>query len=205
MGRVKSMTNVYFIRHAQPNYDNHDDLLRELSEKGLADRALVTKYLSDKQISAVLSSPYKRAIDTVLPFAESQGLKVEVIENFRERRIDSEWIENFNAFCERQWADFDYKLTDGECLREVQERNIDALKLVLNKYSGKNIVIGSHGTALSTIINYYDKSFGHDEFEKIRALMPLVVHFTFDGEACVGIEQIDLFGVSRQENFRIFP
>lgn len=187
------MTDIYFIRHAQPNYDNHDDLLRELSEKGEADTALVTKYLADKSIDIVLSSPYKRAVDTILPFAEGQGLEVELIDDFRERRVDSEWIEDFNAFCERQWADFDYKLSDGECLREVQERNINALKLVLNKYSGKNIVIGSHGTALSTVINYYDKSFGHAEFEKIRTLMPWAVHFTFDGEDCMGIEQIDLF------------
>lgn len=28
------MTNVYFVRHAQPNYENHDDLTRELTEKG---------------------------------------------------------------------------------------------------------------------------------------------------------------------------
>lgn len=191
------MTNVYFIRHAQPNYDNHNDLLRELSEKGLADRALVTKYLADKSIDAVLSSPFKRAFDTVLPFAEGRGLEVEVIEDFRERRIDSVWIEDFVSFCERQWADFDYKLADGECLREVQERNVSALKTVLKKYSGRNVAIGSHGTALSTIINYYDKSFGHADFEKIRALMPWAVHFTFDGEECKGIELIDLFEIFR--------
>ena len=27
-------TTIYFVRHAEPNYDNHDDRLRELSEKG---------------------------------------------------------------------------------------------------------------------------------------------------------------------------
>ena len=26
------MTHIYFVRHAQPNYDNHDDFSRELSE-----------------------------------------------------------------------------------------------------------------------------------------------------------------------------
>ena len=41
------MTNVYFVRHAQPNYENHDDLTRELTEKGLQDRKLVTEFLRD--------------------------------------------------------------------------------------------------------------------------------------------------------------
>lgn len=35
------MTTVYFVRHAEPNYNNHDDELRELTEKGLEDRKLV--------------------------------------------------------------------------------------------------------------------------------------------------------------------
>lgn len=28
-------TKVYFIRHTEPIYDNHDDISRELSPKGL--------------------------------------------------------------------------------------------------------------------------------------------------------------------------
>ena len=36
------MTIVYFVRHAESNYNNHDDLLRELTEKGLKDSKLVT-------------------------------------------------------------------------------------------------------------------------------------------------------------------
>lgn len=28
------MTTVYFVRHAKPNFDNHDDLTRELSTQG---------------------------------------------------------------------------------------------------------------------------------------------------------------------------
>ena len=47
-------TIVYFVRHAQPNYENHDDMLRELSAKGLQDRKLVTDFLKDKEIDLVL-------------------------------------------------------------------------------------------------------------------------------------------------------
>ena len=189
------MTTVYFVRHAQPNYNNHDDLTRELTEKGLADRKLVTAYLMDKDIHAVLSSPFHRSIHTVKDFADAKGLPVTTVEDFRERRIDSVWIEDFNAFCARQWADFSYKLSDGESLGEVQARNIAALERVLSEHEGENIVVGSHGTALSTIINYYDSSFGHAEFEAIRGLMPWIVAFRFEGTTCVGIEKIDVFSL----------
>lgn len=189
----KRMTVIYFVRHAEPNFENHNDSLRELSEKGLKDTKLVTQYLQDKRIDKVLSSPYKRAVDTVKDFADKNGLAVETIEDFRERKIDSVWIDNFEEFCRQQWADFQYKLSDGETLAEVQQRNIRALNQVLREYPGKNIVVGSHGTALSTVIHFYDSSFGFRDFNKIRRLMPWIVKFTFEDETCVEIEKINLF------------
>lgn len=187
------MTEVYFIRHAEPNYENHDDRTRELTQKGLKDRVLATQYLMDKDVQLVFSSPFKRAVDTVADFADRAGLPVELIEDFRERRIESVWIEDYSAFARRQWSDFSYKLSDGECLKEVQERNIRALTQLLQNYPDRHIAVGSHGTALSTIINYYDPTFQYDDFERIRTVMPWIVHFSFDGLQCVRIEKVNPF------------
>ena len=70
------MTHIYFVRHAQPNYDNHDDFSRELSEKGLEDRKLATAFLEDKNIDVVLSSPYLRSVDTVKHFSDKYGFEI---------------------------------------------------------------------------------------------------------------------------------
>ena len=87
--RYPKITNIYFVRHAEPNYRNHDDLTRELSPKGTADRELVTAFLQDKQVDAVLSSPYKRAVDTVSHFAALHNLSVTTVYDFRERKVDN--------------------------------------------------------------------------------------------------------------------
>jgi 2,3-bisphosphoglycerate-dependent phosphoglycerate mutase len=116
--------------------------------------------LQDKEIDVVLSSPFKRAKDTVTPFAESAGLAVREITDFRERKVADEWILPFKEFCQKQWEDFSYKLENGESLSEVQARNIAALESVLREYAGKNIAVGTHGTALSTIIHYFDDTYG---------------------------------------------
>jgi 2,3-bisphosphoglycerate-dependent phosphoglycerate mutase len=71
---------------------------------------------------------------------------------------------------------------------------------VLNEYKNKNIVVGSHGTALSTIINYYDQSFGYADFENIRKLMPWIVRFTFQDTNCINIQMYDLFEVCGNRN-----
>ncbi len=185
------MTNIYFVRHAEPNYENHDDRHRELTEKGMRDREAVTEYLMDREIHAVLSSPYQRAADTVKHFADARGMEIELVEEFRERKVDSVWIEDFNAFAKMQWADFSYKLTDGECLREVQERNIAALMETARRHEGKNVAIGSHGTAIGAIIHFFDPSFGYEDFRRIQKVMPMIVRFSFDGERCVEIEKYD--------------
>lgn len=187
------MTHIYFVRHAEPNYNNHNDLTRELTEKGLNDRKLVTSYLADKSIDIALSSPYIRSIDTIKDFTDTHKLTITTIEDFKERKIDSCWIEDFNAFARKQWEDFNYKLSDGESLGEVQKRNITALNQVLQTYEGKNIVIGSHGTALSTIVNYYCPGFLYPQFEQVKGLMPWIVHFVFVGNECIEIESINLF------------
>ncbi len=188
------MTTVYFVRHAEPNFDNHDDRSRELSPKGMADRALVTEFLRDKGIDAVFSSPYKRAYDTVFDFAEKMRLVIETVEDFRERKVGY-WVEDFAGFSERQWKDFGYRLSKGESLRQVQDRNIAALEKILIAHRDKSVVIGTHGTALSTVINYYDGDFGYEDFERIKGLMPWIVRFRFDGKDCIAIDEYDIFGI----------
>ena len=59
---------------------------------------------------------------------------------------------------------------------------MEALKEVLSAYTGKTVVIGTHGTALSTILNYYDNSFGLNDFMRIVNWMPYIVELTFEGD-----------------------
>lgn len=70
-------TNVYFVRHAEPDLSNHDDLTRALTDKGMRDRLLVTAYLAERHIDAVYSSPFRRAYDTVADFAENAAIQVQ--------------------------------------------------------------------------------------------------------------------------------
>lgn len=186
-------TTVYFVRHATSDHSNKDERTRGLTEKGLQDCQLVTEYLKDKSIDCLFSSPYQRSILTIQDFANKSELDIEFIEDFRERKVDSGWIENFEEFAKMQWHDFNYKLSDGETLHEVQNRNIHALKRLIKEYKNKNIAIGTHGTALSTIINYYQPTFQFDDFWIIVDIMPWIVKMTFDDEICLSIESINLF------------
>ena len=188
------MTTVYFVRHAESDHTKGNETTRPLTEKGEKDCRLVTEFLKDKNIDVLVSSPFKRAVDTLSDFSEASGLSIETMEDFRER--ENEWFpdeSDFWCFAQKQWADFTYTLSGGECLQEVQDRNVAALKGLLLRYPGKNIVIGTHGTALSTIIHYYNSAYGFSEFEKMVHHMPWIVKMTFEGTACAELQTIDVF------------
>ena len=190
------MTTVYFIRHAESDNTYRDGRTRPLTEKGLFDRRLVTEFLQDKDIGVVISSPFKRAVDTVSPFAEKHDLRIVTIEDLREQHEDA--IQDdaaYFAFNRKQWDDFSCKLPGGESIAELQSRNIAALEMVIEEYRDMNIVIGTHGMALSAIINYYDHSYGFDDFCAMIDIKPWVVKFDFDGGSFCGLEKIDLFGL----------
>lgn len=120
------MTTVQFIRHAEPNYHDHDDLSRELSTKSLQDSQLIRQFFKDRHIDAIFSSPYKRAIDTIKSTAIDHQLDIQEIDDFSERKINRVWIENFTAFTSAQWHGFSYKLSDGESLQESSRQKRDS-------------------------------------------------------------------------------
>lgn len=184
------MTTVYFIRHAQSDRFTQDDRTRPLTAEGLSDTVKITEALSDKGITHIISSPYKRTIQTVTNLSEKLGLSIETNEDLRERNAGKWHGENFKDFIKAQWEDFNYHILDGECLKDVQSRNIKALYHYLDKYSGETIAIATHGTALSTIINYYHNDFNYDSFMRIIDYMPYVVKIEFDDKKALSLEEI---------------
>lgn len=185
------MTEVYFVRHAQSDHIVLDNRTRPLTKIGLRDSRSVTWVLEDRGINYLISSPYKRSMDTIGDLAETLGLPVHTDEDFRERNTGDLKGRDIFEFGEQQWADFDYKTEDGESLREVQQRNIRALNRVLAEHNGEKIVIATHGAALSTILNYYYPEFNFECFKKIVDFMPFIIRLDFDGEKCVN-SQVEL-------------
>lgn len=182
------MTSVYFVRHAQPDFMWNDDMTRPLTTEGENDSKKVEEALKSIHLDFVISSPYLRSIKTIEQTAEMHGLEIHKDMRFRERDKGNNG-NNMEMF-RRRWTDFDYHEDGGESLMSVQERNISALFDVLDAHDNKNIMIGTHGTALSTILNYFDRSFGCDDFLRIIDFMPYIIRLDFEGRECIGKEEI---------------
>lgn len=181
------MTKVYFVRHAQPEHDWEEDRTRPLTEEGKKDSEIVLEFLKDKKIDAFYCSPYKRSMDTIAETAAFFAKEIITDERLREREKGPDG--NNHEMFQKRWADHDYHEDGGESIAMVQNRNIEALNEILSDNTDKEIVIGTHGTALSTILNFYDNSFGCEEFLRIIDWMPYIIELDFEGDKLVGKQE----------------
>ena len=159
------MTTVYIVRHSQPfrnllgnyNVNENEQIKNEknpLSIEG-EQRAKAMSELDElKHIDVLYSSHYVRALCTAKYIAENNDIVLNVDERFGERRFGVKSMDELpKTFFEDQFRDWDYKLPNGESANEVSKRMNEALSELLSTYKDKNIVVVSHGTALSTMLS----------------------------------------------------
>lgn len=177
---VTNMTKVYFVRHAQPLHLWKDDRTRPLTEEGMKDTIKVLEFFKNISVDCFYSSPYKRSIQTLEMTAKYFNKEIVIDERFKERKKGPGGNE-FGMF-QKRWEDKDYYEEGGESIHMVQKRNIEALNDRLDIDIDKTIVIGTHGTALSSILNYFDNTFECSSFLRIIDWMPYIVELNFNGK-----------------------
>ncbi|MHC5267807.1 histidine phosphatase family protein [Enterococcus sp. LJL98] len=171
------MKHIYFVRHSiRDTSITHEEAPLTMEGQGFAQN--LSGYFIDKEIQHIFSSPFQRTMETIRPTATILGLPIIEKQALRERKTGT-WLETgFSVFAKRQWADFDYKMEQGESLREVSERILPAFKEILTNSAGHSIICG-HGTAFSVLFHELTQQrFGYEQFLKLQ--MPDVYVASFD-------------------------
>lgn len=157
-------TVVYLIRHStkfDPNnieiYNTKDNKQlktekKMLSIEGEKRAEILSKQKEFENVDVVYSSNYVRAMQTAKYFIYEKNIKLNIDERFNERKFGNyDKEKNPNFFCEQYWNK-ELKAEDGESQIEVNKRMTDGFWDVVNNNKGKNIIIVSHGTAISFLL-----------------------------------------------------
>ena len=157
------MNNTYyFIRHAHSNY-TPDEINRPLSDKGLESLEKLD-FLADKPITAIYSSPYQRAIQTVEPLAQSLKLAIQTDKRLIERKLSSQVItdQDFEKSLMKLWSRPTFSLVDGESNQQAQQRALALLHELESKHQNEEIIISSHGNLICILLSAFDSSIDYD-------------------------------------------
>ena len=157
------MNNTYyFIRHAHSNY-TPDEINRPLSDKGRKSLAQL-EFLSDKPIAAIYSSPYRRAIQTVEPLAQSLKLAIQTDKRLIERKLSSQAIadRDFEEALMKLWSQPTFSLVGGESNQQAQQRALALLHELESKHRNEEIIISSHGNLICILLSAFDSSIDYN-------------------------------------------
>ncbi len=135
-------TEIYVLRHCLPAESDLPNRERPLGEVGRRQARELVPILAGLGLSAVYTSPFRRAIETVAPFCEDMHidpiLKEELIES-----------------------------AEDEKLPQVRSRMIGLLSSVTRAHSGERVLVCTHGGCLWAVISEFDSAFGYEDYRQI--------------------------------------
>ena len=172
---------IVFVRHAQsaptPQRPEPDWPLSELGRRQALELAPV---LAELGVDALASSPYVRAIETLQPYADAQGLLIAVDEDLRERNLGG-WLadpQQVEAAVRRMHADLSYSREGGESGHACLARFEAALARVAGAHPGQCVAVGSHGGVISHFLARRVAALSGEFWRRIRNPHLFVFDFT---------------------------
>jgi 2,3-bisphosphoglycerate-dependent phosphoglycerate mutase len=177
--------DLVLVRHAQAlppgtrGWEERDDE-RPLSEAGLRQADDLAFELDPYGLTAIYSSPYARALQTVEPVARRRMLSVQLLADLRERRLTDALRDDWHDVLARSWTDPDYALPDTESARNAQRRGIGVLDLLRVRHAdGGRLLVGSHGNLISLILQTFEPGIDLAFHEAMPT--PAIYHLQHDG------------------------
>ena len=131
----------------------------ELNDTGLGQAKKLAAFLKNEPVTAILSSPLRRAIDTAKVIADHHQLPVEIDQGLRELKVGelegmsvSDLSTTFSQFLMKWWQEgCTMKLPNGESLVDLQQRAWKAVERLLERHKtnpehkeGITVVVVSH-------------------------------------------------------------
>jgi len=156
---------LFLLRHAES--EPSPDIVEPewpLSENGRRQAVRIVPVLRWCGIDVMYSSPYRRARETVAPFARASGLGVRTHEGLRERRLTERFLDDVETPARKTWSDFSWSMSDGESNETAQRRFVATVSCILGRHAGQTILISTHGTVTALFLHAIDERVGVEDW-----------------------------------------
>jgi 2,3-bisphosphoglycerate-dependent phosphoglycerate mutase len=171
------MSEIVLVRHAAATGQAAD---APLSAVGHRQAEELAEFLRGFAIARVVSSPYRRALESVQPFTERSGLVLETDARLVERVLSARSLPDWRDHLRRSFEEPDYGLHDGESSRTAQARAVAAV--VDAAAGGQRSLVATHGNLLALILHWVDARVGYDVWAKLSNPDVYVIHTDEHGQ-----------------------
>lgn len=155
--------NIYVIRHCSATGQADES---PLTAEGSRQTEALSAFLEGRNIEHVYSSPSRRALDTILPFASRNSVAVRTDSRLRERILSTEPLDNWMECLEQSFNDRALKFNGGESAIEAAQRSYEVVKGILDdKYS--TVALVTHGNLMALLLGLFDSSIGYSEWSRL--------------------------------------
>jgi 2,3-bisphosphoglycerate-dependent phosphoglycerate mutase len=149
---------IYLIRHCSTTGQEPDAVL---TKNGEHQAKVLAKFLEPYGIERIISSPYRRAIQSIETFAARSGINIEIDDRLRERMLSVVPRNDWQEILRRTFDEPDFSLPGGETSREAWVRAAEAFHDALE--SGRTTALISHGNLSGLLLRHIGLSFGMEE------------------------------------------
>jgi len=160
---VAQLKNIYIIRHCEAVGQPPES---PLTERGLKQSNDLADFFDNITVDRIISSPYKRAIQTIQPLANQLNIEIEIDSLLKERVLSTNQLSDWFEKLKQTFEDFHIKFEGGESSKEALKRIVEVVDNVL-KSEFENTIIVTHGNVMSLLLNHYNKEFGFAEWSSL--------------------------------------
>ena len=175
------MNELYIVRHCEAAGQAPD---APLTDAGLAQAEALAAALPRGAVDKIISSPYKRAVQSITPFADRHALTIEIDDRLRERSLGSPGPD-WRTALEATFEDLDLAFTDGESNRAAMQRGV----AVIDGISGASRpMLVTHGNLMAMLLRWFDPTVGFAHWARLTNPDVYRVTFGINGPAVRRIE-----------------
>lgn len=158
--------SLLLLRHAESRPDHAlPETNWPLSDRGKIQAQQLIACLAAQRPERLLSSPYRRARDTVAPFADAAGLSVTIEPAFAECTFRVGYVADWPAPIARAWSNRSFADAGCESADACQTRVVAGIDTIVRRYAGQRVLLCSHGNAIGLLLNAIDPAFGFAQWQ----------------------------------------
>lgn len=154
------MKKIYVVRHCKAEGQPPES---PLTKEGFEQAKKLAAFFDDVKVTRIISSPYKRAIQTVQPLAEQLNVEIEMNVQLEERKLSAEPLLDWLDKLKKTFDNPKLKFEGGESSEEAANRIVEVADSVF-KSEFENTIIVTHGNLMALLLNHYDRQFGFDKW-----------------------------------------